>query len=213
MSPLHILRGAIQQHQLCPVQPGADRQTAQVMPDIQQCPQLSEQVDALSAVLPDIPRATLEVMVREGGDLDAIVSKVFKGCASEPPANQQLNMTFECATAVSDDASYGEECCRIATSTSLTSEQLKGILNTASQNDSQDNQAESTCTAGCILSFHKPESTNISTLEDLGSNYWSNLFSSEDLSGLCPACFNMINLTSNFCPCCGQLLKKNYRSL
>lgn len=220
MSPLHVLRGAIQQHQLSPVLPdnatSSSTSTVQVMPDIpvyDQTPQRaawSDKVETLSAVLPDIPRATLEDMIcEERGNLDAIVAKVL--CEDDPP---QPNTTpYECANACSIQADdYAEASLKLARSTEITSDHLKTILHTvAKKEESQQQQHQPEQATGRILSFHKPERTTINTIPEQ-SNYWSNLLSSDDTSGLCPICLTCIDLTSNFCSICGHILKKKLSS-
>jgi hypothetical protein len=202
---------------ISPVLPGNATSTVQVMADtVDEPPQRAEwsdKVETLSAVLPDIPRATLEDTIgEERGNLDAIVTKVLKGC--EPP---HPNTTpYECANAVSvQTGDYAEESRKLARATSITGDHLKTILNTVTINESQQQEHQQEQATGRILSFHKPEKTNINTLlDDLGpSNHWSNLLSSNDTSGLCPVCYTIIDLTCNFCSSCGHLMKKNYRRL
>lgn len=85
MSLLHVLKVAMQLHQLTPVAPGAaSKDTVQVMPDIAMSKTKiystwRDKVEQMSVVLPGIPKAALNDMVStESGDLNSIVSKVPK---------------------------------------------------------------------------------------------------------------------------------------
>ena len=219
MSPLHVLRGAIQQHQMKPVAPGNSKDTVQVMPDIhvslKPSSEWSDKVERLSVVLPDIPKSTLKDMIgAENGNLDAIVSKVF----GEDESDAYPSKTpYECAvdtsnSTISDQcdaakSEYSSECHRIATAaTSISNDNLKSIISTVYENENQQQQAR-------VLSFHKPERSTVNVLDGHPSNSWSELLSSQDTTGLCPECQSMIDLKCNFCPNCGYLMKKNYRRL
>ena len=199
MSPLHVMKTAIQLHQMSPVTSGNSKDTAKVMPEIPLQPQedkFDSALENLCSVLPHIPKTRLAAYLAEKeGNVNSVVEMILEetrddhDCRVLDLAREQQNKVEDLATA------------------SVSTDMLKSILKTV-----EHEEEKTRC--GQILSFHRPERSTCTTVANPLSHSLS--FGSADTQDkvrFCPACGNVVDGTANFCSFCGQMLIKNYRRL
>lgn len=147
------------------------------------------------------------MLVHEQGNINAVVNKIISDSPDEEPDYMATSTVQQFCT---------DTDLNLAAKTSLTSTELKGILEKVPENcTSRTTPAATSTQSGKVLSFHCPHCSTIQLPKN--QEQVCNPFSMalSDLSSefsLCPSCCNAVK-NSNFCPHCGRMLNKHYRRL
>lgn len=220
MSPLHVLKTAIQIHQLSPVKPNDyNRTPKQVMPDPPRNnhykPYSLEQdkLNNLCEVLPDVQRSTLAaILSHEKGNIHAVIGRILDSDPNDRSEGSfgktQNENRFSANTG--ENNLEDEVPSSVASATSITTDQLQDILSSVQNNDNVSN----------VISFHtransrsRSTCTATATSTSTEKNDFSLALSSKGRERICTSCLESVDCTFSFCPHCGNLLKKNYRRL
>ena len=207
MSPLQVLKTALQMHQMSPTPPGESKEPVLMMPARtpaqSSTSSLSTNILKLKEILPNTSRATIAALLNEErGDLEAVISRVLT-------AEEEKEYELRDPTVIQE---VERQEIRHLSSIPVDTSTLKDIL-TSVKTQPVDSQK------GQVLSFHRPNRSTvpaqpIGTEQDPCSLALSR---SVDVSSgqVCPSCLKTLEKRQdyNFCIFCGTLLKKNYGRL
>lgn len=216
LSPLAVLRTAIQMHQQSPTQVGPSKQPVLMAPSLKSNQSRSMNdvevnLKKLKEVLPNTPLSRLAALLNEeNGNLESVITRVVM---SEKDETEMEVLTRN--ETILDMEQQKEKA--LVSAVSVDTNVLKAILKNVNEDENTANNTKQV-SEGKVLSFHKPETSTVQinkAPQDPHAMSLSNYVCGERKRVYCNSCTKTVDNSDNFnfCPYCGNLLRKNYRRL